>query len=159
MKRIIFFITLIFSFIFLMGFFISTKFLKVQAIQNNEHIHSYAPKVTIEPTCINEGRMLHTCSCGESYIDKYISATDHVESDWIVEKFATENEEGKCHKKCTVCGEILKTKVLEPLGGNQNGTTVTIPTISCSNSLSGFAGIYALLIGAGTLYFIKKREK
>ena len=39
----------------------------------------------------------------------------HTESDWIVDKEATEEEAGSHHKECTRCGEILETEDIETL--------------------------------------------
>lgn len=38
--------------------------------------HNYST-VTVEPTCTEEGYVQHTCSCGDSYKDSYVSATGH----------------------------------------------------------------------------------
>ena len=140
------------------GGFVAQCVVTVEFDESEPHKHSYTPTVT-PPTCINSGYTTYECSCGASYIDQYVSATDHVESEWIVEVFPTEDSEGKYYKECTICGEKLATKIVDALGGGQNGTTVTIPTISCSNSLFGIAGVCSLGIGASVLYFVKKREE
>jgi len=65
--------------------------------ENNggEHIHSYTEKV-VEPTCTEGGYTLHTCTCGESYIDKVKSA-------------AHDYKNGVC----AVCHKQLPTKELK----------------------------------------------
>lgn len=44
------------------------------------------------------------------------SRAKHTESDWIVDKAATETEEGARHKECTVCGKVLKTETIPANG-------------------------------------------
>lgn len=40
------------------------------------HTHKYTAS-TVAPTCTEQGYTLHTCSCGDSYKDKYIAALGH----------------------------------------------------------------------------------
>lgn len=40
------------------------------------HTHSYAAE-TVEPTCTTNGYTLHTCVCGDSFIDNPVSAAGH----------------------------------------------------------------------------------
>ena len=63
----------------------------------------FVPKVTA-PTCEAEGYTTYTCSCGESYVDNYVSAIDHTFGEWITDKAATETEKGSKHRECA-CGE------------------------------------------------------
>lgn len=52
------------------------------------HTHDYThSEVVTPPTCTEQGYTTHTCACGESIKDTYISATGHTPS---------ETEEGKC---------------------------------------------------------------
>jgi hypothetical protein len=44
----------------------------------------------------------------------------HKSSDWIIDKRATTSSEGKRHKQCTVCGEILEEEVIGKLVGTSN---------------------------------------
>ena len=40
------------------------------------HKHSYNSVVT-NPTCTEQGYTTHTCECGDSYVDNYVSALNH----------------------------------------------------------------------------------
>lgn len=73
--------------------------------------HLAYSSVVIPPTCTTQGYTTHTCHrCGESYKDTFTDAPGHIESDWIVDKEATNKEEGSKHKECTVCGTVLRTE-------------------------------------------------
>ena len=56
----------------------------------NSHTHSYVESV-VEATCTEQGYTLHTCSCGDSYMDQY---TDPLGHDYV-------------NGICTVCGEKI----------------------------------------------------
>lgn len=80
------------------------------------HIHSYTSTV-VSPTCTSQGYTLHKCSCGESYKDKFTSATGHKYQNGI----------------CTVCGgkdpnykdfQLLTTDFID---FRQNNTSATQP--------------------------------
>ncbi len=74
---------------------------------NPEHEHDWSDWETIIPsTCQTPGTTERYCDCGESQT-KSISVTDHVESDWIIDKEATCIEEGSRYKECTVCKKEL----------------------------------------------------
>lgn len=78
------------------------------------HEHLYNEVVT-SPTCTEQGYTTYTCDCGNSYVDDYVDAFGHTESDWIIDVEATTVQEGSKHTKCTVCGETIKTEVIEKL--------------------------------------------
>ena len=76
--------------------------------------HHYNSTVT-NPTCSTQGYTTHTCSaCGDSYIDNYVDAS-HTPGEWEVVTPATTTTEGEKVKKCTVCGEIAETAVIEKI--------------------------------------------
>lgn len=51
----------------------------------------------------------------------------HTPSDWIVDKEATENQEGLKVQKCTECGEVLKSETIPKKQGASDGTTTNPP--------------------------------
>ncbi len=61
-------------------------------IPSPEHQHSYTSAVT-PPTCTEQGYTTHTCGCGDTYKDTYISKLGHNYSDGF----------------CSVCGEADPT--------------------------------------------------
>ena len=70
------------------------------------HMHSFAATVTT-PTCTEQGFTTHTCSCGESYVDTYISALGHnTEAKTVVKPTGTQL--GYTKHSCSRCGELQK---------------------------------------------------
>lgn len=69
-----------------------------------EHEHSYTRTVITAPTCTAQGYTTHTCACGDSYVDGYVSATGHA---WDAGEVTapTCTTEGYTTYTCTVCGE------------------------------------------------------
>ncbi len=91
--------------------------------------HSYLSIVTA-PTCTEQGFTTHTCSeCGNSYVDSYLKATGHTESDWIIDKAATCTKSGLKHKACTVCGVTTATEGIE---ANDHSYIVTTTSPTCT---------------------------
>ena len=77
--------------------------------------HSWdAGEVTKEATCMENGERTYTCSrCGESYHEMIPLSTHTIQ--WVVDKAATETEEGSRHEECSVCGWIGKKEVIPVL--------------------------------------------
>lgn len=65
------------------------------------HSHSYTSKV-VAPTCISEGYTVHTCSCGDSYIDSKTAKTAHNYKATVTKPTCT--TEGYTTYKCS-CGD------------------------------------------------------
>ena len=71
--------------------------------------------VVINPTCEEDGYIIHSCSCGSKYTDSYVAALGHKNSDeWIIDLQPTEITTGLKYQKCLNegCNEKLNiTKV------------------------------------------------
>ena len=76
--------------------------------------HAYE-SIVIAPTCTEQGYTMHTCRCGDSYLDSEVDSLGHTPGDWIVDAEPAIGVAGSKHKECTACGEILQTEVIEPL--------------------------------------------
>lgn len=61
--------------------------------------HSYTDKVTLKPTCTEQGVTTHTCKCGYLYTTE-IAAKGHT---------VTKGGTSDCHSKCSICSEILSS--------------------------------------------------
>lgn len=61
---------------------------------NDTHAHNYIEEI-VTPTCTEQGYTTHTCECGDSYVDSYITALGHNFSNYISDNNAT------CTKDCT----------------------------------------------------------
>lgn len=78
------------------------------------HVHEYTVSETVGSTCTTEGHTTYTCSCGDTYTET-IAKTAHTPGDWTVQTAATEDATGLEVRKCTVCGEITNTRVIDKL--------------------------------------------
>ena len=56
------------------------------------HRHDYQPTVTA-PTCTEKGYTTYRCSCGEEYVDSYVSALDHNFVNYLSNENATCEED------------------------------------------------------------------
>ncbi|MGN0348088.1 MAG: chitobiase/beta-hexosaminidase C-terminal domain-containing protein [Roseburia sp.] len=74
------------------------------------HVHEFGSEWTHDAThhwhsCINPG-------CDGAVQDK----GEHVTSEWILDRDATDTTDGMRHKECTICGRILVTQTLVATG-------------------------------------------
>lgn len=92
--------------------------------------HDYQSHITQEATCHNNGKMRYVCSvCNDSYEEAY-DKLEHNAGEWVTTQYATCTETGEETLHCTVCGECLGTRVVEPLGHkNEIWITIKEPTI------------------------------
>lgn len=67
------------------------------------HTHNYAPAVTKEPNCTEEGVRTYTCSCGNSYTEG-IPAKGHSYGEYVYNNDATTSADGTKTATCSVCG-------------------------------------------------------
>ena len=87
--------------------------------------HNYSKTITA-PTCVESGYTTYTCSCGDYYVDNYVSATDHTFSEWSVNIAATCTENGEEIRICTNCG-YNEFRMVEASGHNYS-KAITAPT-------------------------------
>lgn len=66
------------------------------------HQHSYSERI-IAPNCISRGYTLHTCECGNSYVDNYKEALGHSWSNWETISAATVTSKGLQQRTCSRC--------------------------------------------------------
>ena len=88
--------------------------------------HSYNAVVT-EPTCTAQGYTTHTCSsCGESYVDSYVSALGHDMGAWEQTKAPTCTENGSERRDCSRCDYFEEREIEE--NGHSYSSVITPPT-------------------------------
>ena len=79
--------------------------------------HDYTETV-VDPTCTQEGYVLHTCSrCGDTYTDGIMAPVGHSFGEWIVDKNSSCTEDGSKHRECSVCG-FVETENVDKTGHN-----------------------------------------
>lgn len=95
------------------------------------HIHSYLAEV-VPATCTEEGYMVHTCDCGDSFVDGFVPANGHDWSVWVTVTAPTETETGLQRRECSVCfAEDLQ--VLDALGqSHSHSFSATIIAPGCT---------------------------
>ena len=106
--------------------------------------HNYEAVIT-DPTCTESGFTTNTCSnCQDSYVDKYVSATDHSFDVWktVIEATCTENGEEK--QECKNC-DYFETQTITATGHNYEAvvtdptcTTLGYTTYTCSKCQDNF---------------------
>lgn len=90
--------------------------------------HSFGEWIQkVEPTCSTPGIVAHyECqNCGDLFDSEYnpidksvIEQISHTESEWIIDIAPQPNEDGLCHKECTICGELISKEVI-PYNSNE----------------------------------------
>ncbi len=101
--------------------------------EDSTHTHTFDAIVTT-PTCTERGYTTHSCSCGESYIDTYVSVLDHQFSNYVSDGNATEDSDGTKTAHCdrTGCNETHTIKdvgsQLPPSHAHSYVESITQPT-------------------------------
>lgn len=122
------------------------------------HSHSYDRKVTVEPTCEDQGEATLSCTCGDTYTQP-IAATGHSEQA-VAGKKPTCTEPGLTEgKACATCGKVLaEQEEISPLGhsfaqgictvcGAEDPDFVKVVTLSGSYKAFGNeADIFSILL-------------
>ena len=49
-----------------------------------------------------------------------VSKLKHLGSDWIIDLLPTKTKEGKKHKECINCGEVLEEKIIEKIKNSKS---------------------------------------
>ena len=78
----------------------------------------------VDETCTTNGsydEVVYCANCSSqiSRTTKVIEATGHSFSEWIIDSKPTTTTEGSKHIECTVCGETIKTEVIEKLKASE----------------------------------------
>ena len=80
--------------------------------------HNFEITNVFEPTCSETGYSIYTCSeCGVNYMDDETAKLPHTPGEWICEDPAT----GRYVQRCEKCYELLDTKTIAIVGGNNGG--------------------------------------
>ncbi len=97
-----------------------------------DHVHKYEGVVT-QPTCTEQGFTTYNCLyCDESYVDNYVSATGHSETNGVITTQPTCTSDGVMTCVCEACSETF-TKPIDALGH----TVETIPGVPATQTSTG----------------------
>lgn len=88
-----------------------------------KHEHKWIEDPTqqaVPPTCTEPGKKFFKCeTCDETKQEKGEDAKGHTPGEWIIDSEATETEEGKRHKACTVCGTTVENDTIPKIESTQ----------------------------------------
>lgn len=71
--------------------------------------------VTVDATCTEDGYTEYTCErCGYVTVES-ISAKGHIAGEWVTVKEADYESDGLQEKRCTVCNELVASKIIAKL--------------------------------------------
>ena len=94
----------------------------IETTQNCTHLWG-TERLTKSPSCFENGYDYFRCiiCAGHNKIaDTETDKLEHTPSDWIIDKEATQQEEGQKHTECSVCHTILKTETIPLLSPPQS---------------------------------------
>jgi len=106
--------------------------------KEHEHIHNYYSVITA-PTCTEKGYTIHTCECGDVYIDNYVNAAGHSWNSGLITEYPSCTATGVKTHTCMACG-ATKTEAVARKSHtyktyttkdaiNKNGSVVTKCTV------------------------------
>ena len=96
-------------------------------ITENEHVHRFTARETVEPTCTEKGYTLYVCECGEaSYRGDETEPLGHIADEKTVNTEATAESEGSITYICLTCGEEITEAIqrLEPAEVEEDSTEI-----------------------------------
>lgn len=96
--------------------------------ESHEHDFSGREEIVQSATCTEEGIKYIYCTepeCGE-YITETIPMAAHTPGEWTTVKQATCSENGLEERICTVCGEVVETRITDTIEHTYNEWTVTV---------------------------------
>ena len=127
-----------------------TTYEVIAALGHNEIHHNGKT-----PTCTEYGWNAYiTCSRCDYSTYQELPATGHSISNWIIDEEATYEKDGRKHKECTACGEVLEESII-PMLSHKYVSVVTAPTCTaqgytthtCSDCGNSYVDDYTPAIG------------
>ena len=95
--------------------------------------HTEVIDAAVAPECEKDGLTegSHCSVCGDTIVaQQTVAATGHSYGDWIVDKNATEEEEGKKHRVCSACDDVDEETI--PQLNHEHNYTVTVIDPTCT---------------------------
>ena len=93
--------------------------------------HTEVIDAAVAPECEKDGLTegSHCSVCGDTIVaQQTVAATGHSYGDWIIDKNATEEEEGKKHRVCSACDDVDEAIIPKPDHVHNYTVTVIDPT-------------------------------
>lgn len=118
------------------------------------HEHSFNITDSVESDCVNDGYVVYTCECGESYTETVAKLDHNYSSEWTIDKEASCSEEGSKSHHCIRCNAksdittIAKTEhvyaeIITAPTCTEDGYT----TYTCSNCGYNYDGNHITKLG------------
>ncbi len=115
--------------------------------------HKYHDTVT-EPTCTEKGYTTFRCSnCNDEYIKNFVEAFGHADGEWEITIEPTYEKEGKKTLYCAVCGDVIKSELIEKLPSKVTGVTLN-KTIAEINYKDTFALLPEIMMNGNIDYTV-----
>ena len=95
--------------------------------------HTEVIDAAVAPECEKDGLTegSHCSVCGDTIVaQQTVAATGHSYGDWIIDKNATEEEEGKKHRVCSACDDVDEETI--PQLDHEHNYTVTVIDPTCT---------------------------
>ena len=106
----------------------NVKSIKIAPHDPNKHYHTWEldKDASTAATCTGGGKNVYKCSdpsCDDKAAvkEETVPALGHSYGAWVVDKAATDTEEGSKHRECTRCGD-KQTETIPVGGGSGSGT-------------------------------------
>ncbi len=124
------------------------------------HIHEYRHIGGKEPTCMEEGAKVYTCTCGESYTDT-VMFLGHIWDSWVVTREPTDTQEGEGYYLCARCGarETSAIPKLEKKLTNDDWQEVARLTLQYINEIRNAQGACTAVEMPGCTQYAKLRSQ
>lgn len=87
-----------------------------EELSDTECLHTWGEwSEKTAPSCEKEGLKIRTCTVCSLEETIVLDKTNHIESDWIIDKNAEEGKSGSKHTECITCKTQLKVEVIAAL--------------------------------------------
>lgn len=93
-------------------------------------------QIVKEPNCTQDGEKIRTCSNCSKKEQITIKKLNHIESDWIIDRIATPQYEGKKHIECIYCKKEIKNQSIAKIDNthkHQGVKWITTKYPDCTN--------------------------
>ena len=96
--------------------------------------HDYEKNIIREADCENDGIAVYVCKNNSAHTyEETIAATGHDDGEWVVVREASYTETGLRELKCTKCGKVLDSEIIDVIPHEHNYVLVDSEDATCVN--------------------------
>ncbi len=92
-----------------------TAVITLCVLEASKHFHEYTTAEYVEPTCTEEGGILHKCECGDSFMTDTVPPLGHSYGEWELIHESTCTGKGERQHVCETCN-YAESDYPDPLG-------------------------------------------